>query len=165
MANRWVTDGRARRVLVISRAEESTSIAQWQPGGALFGRIVALDSRLRLHGVRVSRIFWSHGESDAALGTSERAYAGGFAGVIAGIRRVGISAPVHVAQASVCGPADSPAIRRAQLAAVDGAQVRPGPDLDRIGGDARHQRCHFSAVGQLVAADVWAAAVAPGLPR
>lgn len=165
LANRWVAEGRARQVLVVTRAQESTGIAQWQPGGALFGRIVATSGALRLRGVKISRIFWSHGETDAALGTPESAYSNGLSSLIVGIRRAGIDAPIHVALASVCGPAASPAIRRAQFAAVGGMGVLAGPDLDRIGAGDRHERCHFSGTGQELAAKAWDSAVARGLPR
>ena len=159
LANRWIASGKADRILLISRAQESTAIAEWQPGGALFGRIAKVQGDLGERQLRVRRIFWTQGESDAALGTSERDYANGLAGLVAGLRRIGLDAPMHVALASICGPSTSAAVRRAQLSSIGANGIKQGPDLDRIGGEKRYERCHFTAAGQQAAADAWAAAI------
>lgn len=159
LANRWIESGKADRILLISRAKESTAIAEWQPGGALFGRIAKVRRELDERQLRVRRILWVQGESDAALGTSQQAYSQALAALVTGLRRIGLDAPVHVALASICGPSSNSAVRRAQLSSVGDNGVRLGPDLDRIGTADRYERCHFTASGQRAAVDAWTAAL------
>ncbi len=165
LAAHWIAEGRANRVLIVSRAEESTTIAQWQPGRALFGRVVAAVSGLRRSGLRVTRVLWSHGESDAQLGTSGAHYAAELDRLAAGLRQQGVSVPMTVAVSSVCGPSRSAAIRAAQLAADRQPGMLAGPDLDAIAPSQRYERCHFRETGQIAAARLWAVALAKPLPH
>lgn len=165
LAARWIAEGRASRVLIVSRAEQSTTIAQWQPGGALFGRVVAAAAGLERSGLRVSRVLWSHGESDAHFGTSGARYAAGLDRLAAALRRQGVSVPMNVAVSSVCGPSRSPAIRAEQLAAGGRVGLITGPDLDLIPPTERYERCHFRETGQISAARLWAAALVKPLPH
>ena len=162
LAEAWVGRGRASRVVVAMVAEESTSVAQWQPGRALHRRALRTIEVLRERGLPVGRILWIQGEADAIVGTGEADYAQGLASALAPLYQAS-GAPVWIALASRCGDAASPAVRAAQAAApARHGWARAGPDLDRIAAEGRYERCHFSRVGQARAAGLWLDSLAAG---
>lgn len=160
LANRWAADGRAARVLIVSRAEGATHVAEWLPGTKLFARVARTTEGLRRQGLRVTRLLWHQGEADAVTGTSGESYERDLKKVIAGLRAIGIDAPVHVAVAGRCREFHSDAVRAAQAAVVRAGIAKRGPDTDVIGMDQRHERCHFDATGQRRAAALWFEALA-----
>lgn len=160
LANRWVADGRAARVLIVSRAKGATHVAEWLPGTRLFARVVRTVEGLRRQKLKVTRVLWHQGEADAISGTSEDAYRRDLTRLLDALRAIGIEAPVHVALVGRCGQDFSPAVRAAQAALVRDGGARPGPDTDVIGMEQRHQRCHFDGAGQRRAAALWFEALA-----
>ncbi|MEA3017216.1 MAG: hypothetical protein QOI38_1938 [Sphingomonadales bacterium] len=155
LADAWARRGGAGRILVAMVAQESTPVARWQPGGRLHRRALRTIEALRDRGLPVDRIFWIQGETDAILGTGEADYAQGLRSALAPLHRAS-GAPVWIALASRCGDAVSPGVRAAQAAApARHGWARAGPDLDRIGGDGRYERCHFARPGQARAVRLW----------
>lgn len=161
LANDVVANGHAARVLVVSRAEGSTAIADWLPGAALFGRVTATIAGLDRAGLRVDRVFWQQGEADAILSTPGPLYAERLRRVTEAVHRA-TGAPVIVAVSGWCGDVYAADIRAAQIAAAGWPWVRPGPETDLVEG--RWQRCHFDAEGQQQAVVLWRKALAFGLP-
>lgn len=160
LANRWVAEDRARRVLIVSRAEGATHVAQWVPGTRLFARVVRTVQGLRRQGLRVTRVLWHQGEADAISRTSGASYAQNLGRMLQGLREVGVDAPIYVALVGRCRDDFSPAVRAAQAAATRMPGVLLGPDTDVIGMAQRHERCHFDGSGQRRAAALWYEALA-----
>jgi hypothetical protein len=155
LAERWVREGRARRVLVAVVAREATAVAEWQPGEPLHRRAVAALDGLKRRGLDVTRILWVQGEADAILGTAGDRYASDLAAVLQPLHAAS-RAPVWIAQIGRCGDAFSPAVREAQARVAAAHEwARPGPDLDLVGPEDRFERCHFAASGQARAAALW----------
>jgi hypothetical protein len=155
LAQAWVSERRARRVLIAVTARSATSIAEWQPGGALHRRALRTIEALAGRGLPVARILWVQGEADAVLGTQGPDYERGLAAALEPLHEAS-AAPVYIARVGRCGDAFSSAVRAAQdslVAARDWA--RPGPDLDRIGPAERYERCHFARAGQRRAVALW----------
>ncbi|HEX8365360.1 MAG TPA: sialate O-acetylesterase [Allosphingosinicella sp.] len=162
LAEAWVRRGHASRVVVAMVAEESTPVAQWQPGRALHRRALRTIEKLRERRLPVDRILWIQGEADAIVGTGEADYAQGLASALAPLHQAS-GAPVWIALASRCGDAASSAVRAAQTAApVRHGWARAGPDLDRIASAGRYERCHFSRHGQAGAVRLWLDTLAAG---
>jgi hypothetical protein len=160
LAETWVREGRASRVLIAVSAQSATAIAEWQPGGRLHRRALETVAALRSHRLRVTRILWLQGEADAILGTSGPAYAQALVATLEPLHRAS-GAPVHVALAARCGDAFSPAVREAQARVAHLFDwARPGPDLDAIGPGERFERCHFARPGQARAVALWKQALA-----
>jgi hypothetical protein len=155
LAQAWVEEKRASRVLIAATAQSATSVEQWTPGARLhrraLNRIVALERR----GLQVTRILWIQGEADAILNTPVGAYSEALKATLEPLyQRTG--APVFIALASRCGDARSPAVRFAQERVIaDERWALPGPDLDTIRDTQRFERCHFAREGQAQAVALW----------
>jgi hypothetical protein len=155
LADRWVQEGRAPRVLVAVVARGATAIAEWQPGQPLHRRALDTVAALQRRGLRVTRILWVQGEADAIYGTAGDTYARDLTASLQPLHAAS-GAPAWIARAGRCGDAFSPAVRDAQArVAATEPWTRPGPDLDLIGPAARFERCHFAASGQTRAVALW----------
>ncbi|HEY0014355.1 MAG TPA: sialate O-acetylesterase [Allosphingosinicella sp.] len=155
LAQRWVGEGRAPRVLVAVVAKGATPVAEWQPGEPLHRRALAAVAALQRRGIRVTRILWVQGEADAIYGTAGETYARNLVAALQPLHAA-TGAPAWIAQAGRCGQAFSPAVRAAQAhVAAAHPWTRPGPDLDAIGAADRFERCHFAASGQARAVALW----------
>ncbi len=156
LANRWIETGRAKRVLIVMRAEGATHVADWAPGGRLNWRIRNALNDLGARGLGPSRVLWHQGEADAISGTDGAAYLGSLLSLIDDLRQRDVTAPIYVSRVGHCDDADSPDIRMAQMrAGWLRANVRPGPDTDVIGPELRHEKCHFADAGLRMAVDLW----------
>lgn len=159
LAQAWVAEGRAERVLIAMSAQSSTSVAEWRPGSLLHRRATDMVEALEGRGLKVSRILWVQGEADVILGTDSDTYREGLTATLEPLHRQ-TGAPVFVALVGHCGDAASPAIRSAQARLIgDRDWAVPGPDLDRIGPEQRYQRCHFARRGHGHAVALWLAAL------
>jgi hypothetical protein len=160
LADIWIREGGANRVLIAMSAQSATAIAEWQPGGRLHRLALDTVSALRSRGLRVTRILWVQGEADSILSTPGPTYARALAAALEPLHRAS-GAPVHVALAARCGDAFSSEVREAQVRVAAGfAWTRPGPDLDSIGPGERFERCHFARTGQIRAVALWKEALA-----
>lgn len=156
LADRLIADEHFERVVIVPIAVGGSSIRRWTTGGDLHGRIGRAAEAIRAAGLSPTHILWHQGESDVATGP--QAYRRSFAGVLAEIRAQGLTAPVYVAQASICKNNGSAALRAAQRdLAVEFADVRLGPDTDTLDRFRwRRDLCHFSAEGLDEHAKLWA---------
>jgi len=177
-------------IVIAQRAVGATAIARWAPGGDKHPYLInqlrdLLDNVVAKAKAPPSlHILWQQGETDAGNGTDAEAYRASFAALKAAIRHL-TPAPIHVAVATVCNlreaanyppaahsydhppdwyiraEADRLAIRAVQRELVNGADVRPGPDTDRIGSPLRWDGCHLGPRGLAELAGMWVAALAP----
>jgi hypothetical protein len=76
--------------------------------------------------------------------------------MVAGLRSLGVTAPLFVAQSTICCGPRNDVIREAQRSVIDPAQaIFPGPDTDALGFEHRWDDCHFSTSGLRRAAELW----------
>lgn len=152
--------GGARRNVVFSvLAVDATSIADWTAAESpLRQRVVHRLAALKRLGLVPDLVLWQQGEADARLGTDPSTYAAGLQQLRALIDAAGSNAPMLLARSTVCRSASDAGLRGAVDRVVDaGSGFRMGPDTDTLVGlDNRVDGCHFSAAGQLRAAQLWA---------
>jgi hypothetical protein len=150
-----------KQVLFVPIAVGGSYISEWTPDGKYGKRIAKSVKKLRSYGLTISHIFWHQGESEAIDEIGEDEYIADFTKLQSEIRRLGVSAPIYVAVASVCRNTGSDAIRQAQRRIPKLFQgVFPGPDTDVLDTiRVRHDGCHFSIEGMAVHARLWHEAV------
>ena len=144
-------------VLLVPIAYGGSPISWWAPGGPLSAR---LDRALRetgREGLRPTFAIWQQGEADSYQPRPDAAgYEKSFRAMVDALRAGGMTAPVFVAQSTVCKTPPIEPIRWAQREVVDArAGILPGPDTDVIGLDDRFDGCHFSEAGLNRAAEMW----------
>jgi hypothetical protein len=72
------------------------------------------------------------------------------------LRSYEVTAPVYVAQASICNSPPNETIRDAQRALVDPSLgIFAGPDTDTIGLEDRFDGCHMAESGLVKHAELW----------
>lgn len=144
------------RVLLVPVAHGGTFISEWIPGSEMYPRIVVALRRLRDLGIEVTHVLWQQGETDAAYAIDATSWMRHFSQLVSALRRLGLSAPIFVAQSTrCCGPPSDP-IRAAQRGVVDPNNgVFSGPDTDPIGPEYRWDGCHFSTDGLSQVAELW----------
>ena len=148
--------GRFERVLLVPIAYGGTSVAEWKPGGRMYPRLAIASVRLRRLGVEPTHALWHLGETDAARGLDADAWRRDFAEMVAGLRALGVNAPLFVAQSTICCSPRNEVVRAAQRSVIDPAQaIFPGPDTDALGSEHRWDDCHFSTSGLRRAAELW----------
>lgn len=179
-------------VAVISVGCGGTSLAQWLPNappvtmcsspqnGNLFERLKFTLKTLRTRG-GVRAILWHQGETDAAMGTSAKAYVDEFAEVVKALNadetaplnwfvahatyfpdlKGGVPRSCEGLSLSLESMRKQQVIRAAQERIWKLGLAHPGPDTDQwIGEEFRSpsQYCiHFNAYGQKIHAEGWAA--------
>lgn len=159
VARGLVAAGRFDRVVIVPIAVGGSGIRHWAPDGYLFPRIGRAKAALDAAGLAPTHVLWHQGESDVARDPA--LYVGHFRAILAGMRELGIDAPVWVAQATLCGNHGSEALRAAQRELADTLPgVRRGPNTDTLDRFAwRRDLCHFSAEGLDRHAQLWLAAL------
>jgi hypothetical protein len=157
LGDQLIRAGVYERVLIAPIAVGGTRVHTWTPDGIHFPRIIKVQQALASQGLKATLVLWHQGEADAKH-TSKEEYVERFTHMLAGMRRVGIDAPVYVAIASVCAHPGSDAIRDAQrevATTLDNVFVGANTDeLDRFRW--RRDGCHFSAEGLEEHAKLWA---------
>ena len=144
----------------------ATTIAQWQPGGVLYGN---LRDAVRMAGDHRA-VLWGLGESDAASGTSTQAFFDDMRQLRAalvdetGIDRPWIVAATTTHPAYAANVAGENAIRAAVAQLWREPGFLPGPDTDILGGLGLHRADenhggHFTKLGQERAALLWFSAI------
>jgi len=152
------------RVLLLPIAFGGSYMADWAPRGILHARLAVALRRLARAGVAVTHALWAQGEAEAAAAVPDgAAWAERFHAMVTALRMYGVTAPLYVAQSTVCDNTGNAVIRAAQRSVIDArAAIFAGPDTDTIGLDERWDRCHFAASGMEKAAELWfRALVAP----
>jgi hypothetical protein len=162
-----VRRGTYDRVLLVPIAYSGNYVADWVPGGLLHARLAEAAARLQAGRIGITHALWAQGEAESALLNYKGArWARRFGAMLAGLRALGIKAPVYVAQCTLCRGPPSERIREAQRGVIDRAKAcLPGPDLDQLGEEYRWDGCHFSARGLERAAELWFDALTRAAPR
>ncbi|RPH46455.1 MAG: hypothetical protein EHM87_02045 [Burkholderiales bacterium] len=137
----------------------ATGIARWIGPDPVHDRLVAHLHGLREAGLKVERVVWQQGESDARDGTGAREYLRALHALRGLLDRHGVTAPMHVARSTFCRRAGTGAIGRALTRyeeALAAARILPGPDTDLLlAPDDRRDACHFTDAGRRRAAQLW----------
>ena len=146
-----IRDGFARSILLCPLCVGGATVGEWAPGGPYNHRMRYGIARLREAGFEPSHVLWHQGEADAFYGTSAEAYARAFGELVASLRDLHITAPIHVAIASYfavpAGYSDTQAVIREALRSVIDPNngILPGPDTDLI--TDRFDGCHMGRNG------------------
>jgi len=145
------------RVLLVPIAYGGTYMAEWTANGRMFPRLTQSLKRLRGAGISVTHALWQQGEAEGALADADgSAWSSHFKEMVLSLRRHAISAPIFVAQCTLCSGTPNERIRAAQRAVVaPSSGIFAGPDMDVIGQDQRWDGCHFSTAGLENAAELW----------
>jgi hypothetical protein len=176
-------------VLIEPIAIGGTYIEEWRPnGGRYFSRFRRAVDSLAAQQLAPTFVLWQQGEGNAGPLMTEQTfglfgananrrpitvtpelreavrlnYELRFYAIAAGLRELGVRAPIFASVSTVCGyPRSEPSIRAAQQALPDPAWgVYGGPDTDRIAADERHDGCHFNSTGIKEAAHEWTNVIA-----
>lgn len=142
-----------------SRAEE------WTAGGARHRRLQVAVKRVADAGLAFTHLLWHQGETNARHDPNPAIYAASLRNIRSALTAYGVTAPMYVAQATVCNSAPNEGIRGAQRSVVcieDG--IYPGPDTDTIGVDQRFDGCHMSEAGLIRHAELWTETISSCLP-
>jgi hypothetical protein len=168
VGDKLIDKGTCKSVLFVPIAFGGTFIDDWAPpAGQCYRRLMFALRRLKMAGIQIDMLCWQQGEAEANHSPmSTEYYCAKFKSMLSALRDAGVTAPVYVAQTTLCEGEPHPfqnnaAIRRAQLQLISiENRVLPGPDTDKIGLEHRRDGCHFSASGQELAAEAWFRAIA-----
>lgn len=186
LADELLARGLYANVLIVPIAIGGTFIEEWRPdGGRYFQRFRRALDMLARDGLAPTLMLWQQGEGNASPfsrnitfgvfgdGTNHRAvvatpalkaaarlnYENRFYAIVAGLRELGMRAPVFAAVATICGSHSDPTIRAAQASLPDARwDVYAGPDTDQISD--RYDLCHFNSSGIQLVAHGWADVIA-----
>lgn len=160
LADRLRQQALARQVVLVSSAIGATRIGQWAPGGDLHALLHAVIGDVHAQGLRITRVLWVQGESDAAH-TSAADYRKRFLELLGSLRAQGVEAPVYVAVTSFNGfdpswTAGNP-VADAQRTLPDVALgLYAGVNLDALLAPTdRYDGTHLSASGVDKMAQAW----------
>lgn len=139
-----------------SRAEE------WTTEGSRHRRLQMAIKRAADAGLTFTHLLWHQGESNARHDPDYDIYVESLLNIHAALRAYGVSAPLYVAQATICDSPPNEAIRSAQRAVVDSQLgILAGPDTDVIGFEDRFDNCHMKESGLIKHAALWADVLTP----
>lgn len=158
LGDKLIASGRFDRVIFIAAAVGGTEIAEWTPEVKKHFKLVEAQIRAaHARGLTITHLLWHQGESDAALLISPSDYRLRFLAMLRGVRELGVTAPVFVAQATRCGGyPENKDIRWVQRDIVNhDLGIWQGPDTDSLGPEYRHDGCHFSTRGLDAHARLW----------
>jgi hypothetical protein len=163
---RIVAAGIAEAVLFAPVAVNATSVSQWARHPELIGGLQTTVQGLHAAGLQASHVIWYQGEADSFKQTSAAAYRRDFLLVLQRLRKLGVHAPVWMAQATLCQQRSNPQVRALQAALPrEGPGVRAGPDMDALFGPShRFDGCHFGTESALLAAEAWRQALQSAAP-
>jgi hypothetical protein len=152
-------------VVFVSIAVGSSNIARWAEGGDLNHHMLHIAGEIKEKGYEVTNVLVHQGEADFLENTSSRDYIDRFRSMVESIRQVGISAPVHVAVSTLCGPTvrwtSDNVIAKDLHRLIDEGVVHLGADTDRqIGLEGRvEDGCHLNLLGQRATAESFVSAL------
>ena len=144
-------------------AVDATTLDDWvRDGSPLRQRLQATLAANARSGLSPSLVLWQQGEADASAGTSAEAYRQGLLALASMLAEQCITAPVLLAQSTVCRSAPAATLRQAVGALIaQDTRFAAGPDTDALNhAGLRHDGCHWSNTGRAAAATAWASAIA-----
>lgn len=156
----WRVAGRDDPAVWAPLAVGATAIGRWiDPDDPVNLRLRAHLDAVARSGLRVDRVLWQQGESDARDGTDADDWIAGLRTLRAMLDARGIDAPLHVARSTWCRGEGTGALSRAldrHRDALVAARIVPGADTDALRGPAmRRDDCHFTDAGRMAAAARW----------
>jgi hypothetical protein len=156
MADTLIARGFCDTAVLVPISVGGSRIEEWTTGGVRHRRLQVAIKRTLDAGLVFTHLLWHQGESNAGEGADYRAYVDSFMNIHRALRSYGVTAPVYVAQASVCNSSPNETIRSAQRALVDQShEISAGPDTDTIGLEDRFDGCHMAESGLVRHAELW----------
>jgi hypothetical protein len=168
LADKLISNGTYKAVIIVTAAIGSTPVAEWQQGGRLNTMLLSTLHGLNA-GFHVTEVVWHQGEADMQYGTSTAAYVASLTSLLASLKAAHVDAPAYVAIATKCPAGDwNPVnpISVAQRSVIDSGLARLGADTDALlsESDRRPDGCHLSASGQDRVSSAYAEAIASNHP-
>jgi hypothetical protein len=143
-------------VVITPIAVGGSRIEEWTTGGSRHRRLQVAIRRIQDAGLAFTHLLWHQGETNAGYDPDYQTYVDSFMNIHAALHSYGVTAPLYVAQASVCRSPPCEIIRAAQRAVVDPTRgILAGPDTDLIGIEHRYDGCHMAESGLIMHADLW----------
>ncbi len=159
-ADQVVASGSHDHVVVGLFAEGNTSMRDWAEHPGYVDRVVQLNAEMTRAGVAPNAISFMLGENDAFYGfpirTTRDEFMSRFRAFNNAIRRRGVTAPIYVAEETICShPPYEPVASAQRDLANEAEHIRRGPNIDSIGFEHRWDGCHLTASGRKRAAELW----------
>jgi hypothetical protein len=162
-AKKLIEAGIYEKIVVVSSGIGGTRIERWAHENDLNNMFMGVLSNLSKN-YSVTDMIWHQGESDISY-THTEVYETYFKSMINSIRNTGIDAPIFISIASICGEAkrweypNRVSIAQSNLVEVDGIEFGVNTDV-LVPIKLRYDKCHFSKIGQEIAASELAKSIA-----
>jgi len=161
-AKKLIDEGVYEKVIVVSSGIGATAVERWADGNDLNSMFKEVLQEL-LKDYRVTDMVWHQGESDRRY-THTEVYETYFLSMLSSIKAVGISAPIFVSIASICGEEESwiypNRVTIAQTKLLENEGIQLGVNTDKVVPiKLRYDTCHFGKVGQELAASALAESI------
>lgn len=163
LGEKLLATGRYDNIILVPAGIGGTEIERWEQGGDLNGMLGTVIKKATQR-YRFTQMIWHQGESDLTLNTTTNRYKKRFQSMLKSIRHEGVTAPIYVSVASICGDLqtdpDNPVTRAQRELGTSGNGILPGPDTDTLNAfEDRVDDCHMSYVGMQKFSDLLMKAV------
>lgn len=161
VADSLITAGTYARVIVQPLGVSSTVFADWEPSGAINGRIGVGYRRLLAAGLTPTGVVIMIGPNDKNIGTGQSAATTSLSNIISSVRDLGITCPIFIPRHSIFALVASSAVQLAQGAVLDSPnRVYTGGDMDSLTASGNYwDNTHFNSTGAAAAAALLVAAI------
>lgn len=159
-----IVDETSFPVAFVSVAVPNTAIADWTPGSANFDKIIAALGLFEgPNGFKA--LLWDQGENDAAISTTQLAYATALISIVTEVRDLaGWEVPCGIATATHPNEATGAGVIAAQEEVSEYAGCFPGADTDSLDNTFRYDNVHFNTTtGTPAVAELWYDAIESNL--
>ena len=128
-------------VVIVPIAHGGTSIDDWSPlmqsyvspRSGCHWRLIRATTTIEHTGIEVTAILWQQGEFETLYHNHDsELYIQRFLGIAAAIRRMGLAAPIYVAQCTRTPEGLNEPIRQAQRDLAGYPGIKAGPDIDSV---------------------------------
>ncbi|MDC1466676.1 sialate O-acetylesterase, partial [Litorivicinus sp.] len=154
VAKNLVDNGLYEQVVLVSTGVGGSHIARWADDNDLNRLLKGVLANLLVQ-YDITEMIWHQGEADREY-TFSATYRNMFLSMLTGIREAGVSAPIFVSIASICGNSwQYPnRITNAQkdLALITGIEAGVNTD-ELVPITMRYDNCHFGKIGQELIAE------------
>ena len=155
-------------VVIVPIAHGGTSIDDWSPGvesylsprTGCYWRLTHAIKQIKRAGIELTAILWQQGEAETFYHNHDsQRYIHRFLSIAAVIRRMGLAAPIYVAQCTRTPEGLNEPIRQAQRDLAGYPDIKAGPDIDSV--TERTADGHLNVAGLQQAAELWYQALKP----
>lgn len=149
-------------VVIVPIAHGGTSIDDWSPlmqsyvspRSGCHRRLIRAATAIEHTGIEVTAILWQQGEFETLYHNHDsELYIQRFLEIAAAIRRMGLAAPIYVAQCTRTPEGLNEPIRQAQRDLAGYPDIKAGPDIDSV--TERTADGHLNVAGLQQAAELW----------